>query len=135
MRRLIKALVRLCGLRASELEDDTINTYGMPTVRIDAEHYVCSRFKEGAICFFHTSNGFCGDRPCVVSIQRHGLKEESLVTAQEFGEFLRDYYRDRKSQRLGQAFCNRFNVQDSQLFYEIMDIAAINRISGQHLED
>lgn len=42
------------------------------------------------------------------------------ITQEEYFKFLADY--DQKNlypnQRLGQAFCNKFDIEDSELFYK-----------------
>ena len=73
---------------------------------------------------------------------RHGRvicrKCESVIdqiTDEQYNLFVREYYQDRKRQRLGQAFCNRFDIRDEVLFYMSGDLEAIDRIAGQYMSE
>jgi len=56
---------------------------------------------------------------------------------EEIGDFLKRYHDPKhvKNQRLGQAFCNEFNIQDHKLFYEKDDYSAIQYIWQNHWRD
>jgi len=41
------------------------------------------------------------------------------MTSEQLIEFEKEYYQGKyPNERLGQAFCNKFNVTDSDIFYE-----------------
>jgi hypothetical protein len=40
------------------------------------------------------------------------------ITVQEYNNFLSNLYNKPFNQRLGQFFCNKFEIQDDKLFYE-----------------
>ena len=55
-----------------------------------------------------------------------------------YGEFLRKYYKqldEGTNIRLGQAFCNEFDITDPELFYEENYSYAVTRITSYIVED
>lgn len=59
------------------------------------------------------------------------------ITRAEYYEFLTDY--DQKGlypdQRLGQAFCNKYNLTDPTLFYQTNNFLASDAISRVYVEN
>ena len=58
-----------------------------------------------------------------------------IITVQRFNDFMVSFYKERiKGYRLGQAFCNTFDITDSVLFYEEDDEVAIEYIYQHHVK-
>lgn len=55
------------------------------------------------------------------------------MNATTFQEWLLKYYSDKQNQRLGQAFLNAINKQDSPLFYEESDRKCLDYIYENYL--
>ncbi len=58
------------------------------------------------------------------------------ITQEEYFKFLVDFEEARKqiNQRLGQGFCNIFNITDSELFYQPDDFIASKYITDNYVE-
>jgi len=51
----------------------------------------------------------------------------------QFNEFHVEYYKNKLNLRYGQAFCNKFSIQDSSLFYEPSTEEALNTIIDKYV--
>ncbi len=61
---------------------------------------------------------------------------DKIVSIAEYNRFYHEWATQTpKTQRLGQTFCNKFNITDPELFYETNFGAAIQRILTKYVKD
>lgn len=57
------------------------------------------------------------------------------ITRGQYQQFIDDYYHGRhKGQRLGQAFCNTFNIVDPSAFNDVNEEHALDHIESTYVE-
>jgi hypothetical protein len=52
----------------------------------------------------------------------------------EYNDFNVEYHKNKSHLRYGQAFCNKFNIQDAELFYEPSTEKAIEIIFVKYID-
>jgi hypothetical protein len=56
------------------------------------------------------------------------------VNVKEYVDWVQFFWKeDKKTQRLGQSFCNHFGIRDSELFHEPSNKVAIEMIGDKYI--